>query len=148
MKFHLVLLVWGSETNRTNSLSNTRETRISSDRLGTWFFGNRFKPRNIWMLVFSRISCYWAVSFPQHLCFGSPFLRPCECHSRIVRKWISLAASATGTEVVVISLRLIHFTQEARFQFQKPWFCLVGAQQNGFYLVWLSWVQQTWFYLV
>ena len=35
--------------------------------------------------------------FPQHLCFGSPFLRPCEWHSRIVRQWISPAASATGT---------------------------------------------------
>ena len=33
--------------------------------------------------------------FPQHLCFGSPFLRPCECHSRILEKWISPGASAT-----------------------------------------------------
>ena len=36
--------------------------------------------------------------FPQHLCFGSPFLRPCECNSRRVRKWISPGASATGTD--------------------------------------------------
>ena len=34
--------------------------------------------------------------FPQHLCFGSPFLRPCGCRSRILRTWISPAASATG----------------------------------------------------
>ena len=24
--------------------------------------------------------------FPQHLCFGSPFLRPCKCQSRIMQK--------------------------------------------------------------
>ena len=34
--------------------------------------------------------------FPQHLCFGSPFLRPCGCYRRILRNWISTAASATG----------------------------------------------------
>ena len=38
--------------------------------------------------------------FPQHLCFGSPFLRPCECHSRILGKWLSPAASATALAVV------------------------------------------------
>ena len=29
------------------------------------------------------------VFFPQHLCVGSPFLRPCKCQSRIIQKWFS-----------------------------------------------------------
>ena len=35
------------------------------------------------------------ISFSQLLCFGSPFLPPCECHAGILRKLIIPAASAT-----------------------------------------------------
>ena len=43
----------------------------------------------------ARMMSALAFLFPQHLCFGSPFLRPCECHSRILQRRLSPAASAT-----------------------------------------------------
>ena len=56
-----------------------------------------------WAFLFDNLRLFWdhywiilGSFFPQHLCFGSPFLRPCECHSRIVGKWLSPTASATG----------------------------------------------------
>ena len=57
--------------------------------------------------------CALALSsfFPQHLCFGSPFLRPCGCHNRIVQAFGQAAAQLvpvmSGRNAVHFVLKMI-----------------------------------------